>query len=312
MLASTLVVPAWGALGACKSADVPREATAAPARAREVTARIDAQPTLEGAGVRLRRSLGSSALPLLDPFLMLDEFSSENPDDYVAGFPAHPHRGFETVTYMLNGRMLHQDHLGHRGELRGGGAQWMTAGRGIVHSEMPRQQDGLMWGFQLWVNLPAAEKMTEPRYQDVSPERVPEVAPSTGARVRVVAGRVAGVEGPVAGIATRPLYLDVSLDAGASFAHELPAGHNAFVYVFDGEAEVGPPDGAGTRVAAGHLAVLGEGDTCLARAGERGARALLVAARPIGEPVVRYGPFVMNTREEIQEALRDFREGRLG
>jgi len=280
--------------------------------ARRVVRVIRGRETSDGAGVRLRRTLGGPELDHLDPFLLLDEFKSDDKDDYIAGFPDHPHRGFETVTYMLAGSMRHRDSRGNQGDLTAGSVQWMTAGRGIVHSEMPRQQDGLMWGFQLWVNLPAAEKMTEPRYQDVSPERVPEVAPSTGARVRVVAGRVAGVEGPVAGIATRPLYLDVSLDAGASFAHELPAGHNAFVYVFDGEAEVGPPDGAGTRVAAGHLAVLGEGDACLARAGERGARALLVAARPIGEPVVRYGPFVMNTREEIQEALRDFREGRLG
>jgi hypothetical protein len=281
-------------------------------RARRVVRVIRGRETSDGAGVRLRRTLGGPELDHLDPFLLLDEFKSDDKDDYIAGFPDHPHRGFETVTYMLAGSMRHRDSRGNQGDLTAGSVQWMTAGRGIVHSEMPRQQDGLMWGFQLWVNLPAAEKMTEPRYQDVSPDRVPEVVPSTGARVRVVAGRVAGVEGPVAGIVTRPLYLDVSLDAGASFAHELPAGHNAFAYVFDGEAEVGPPDEAGTRVAAGHLAVLGEGDACLARAGEHGARALLVAARPIGEPVVRYGPFVMNTREEIQEALRDFREGRLG
>jgi redox-sensitive bicupin YhaK (pirin superfamily) len=278
--------------------------------ARRVVRVIRGRETSEGAGVRLRRTLGGPEIDHLDPFLLLDEFKSEDRDDYIAGFPDHPHRGFETVTYMLAGSMRHRDSRGNEGDLTAGSVQWMTAGRGIVHSEMPRQERGLMWGFQLWVNLPAAEKMREPRYQDIPPERVPEVAPSRGVKVRLVAGRSAGVEGPVVGIVTGPLYLDVSLLAGAAFEQEVPAGHNAFAYVFEGEAEVGPSEGV-TRVAAGHLAVLGEGDACRIRAGERGARAVLAAGRPIGEPIVRYGPFVMNTREEILQAIADFREGRL-
>jgi hypothetical protein len=248
----------------------------------------------------------------LDPFLLLDEFKSEDKDDYIAGFPDHPHRGFETVTYMLAGAMEHQDSRGNRGELVGGGVQWMTAGRGIVHSEMPRQEDGLMWGFQLWVNLPASDKMRPPRYQDIPPERVPEVAATPTARVRVVAGRVGSVVGPVAGVVTEPLYLDVSLSAGGRFEQEVPAGHSAFAYVFEGEVAFDPADGGRPPVTAGHLAVFGEGDGVVARAGTAGARFLLVAAKPIGEPVARYGPFVMNTREEILQAIQDFRDGRLG
>ena len=279
--------------------------------ARRVVRVIRGRETSEGAGVRLRRTLGGPEIDHLDPFLLLDEFKSDDKDDYIAGFPDHPHRGFETVTYMLAGSMRHRDSRGNQGDLTAGSVQWMTAGRGIVHSEMPRQEHGLMWGFQLWVNLPAAEKMREPRYQDIPPERVPEVEPSRGVKVRVVAGRSGGVEGPVAGIVTGPLYLDVSLAAGASLEQEVPAGHNAFAYVFEGEAGIGPAEETPTRVAAGHLAVLGEGDACVARAGERGARALVVAARPIGEPVARHGPFVMNTREEILQAIADFREGRL-
>ena len=198
-------------------------------RARRVVRVIRGRETSDGAGVRLLRTLGGPELDHLDPFLLLDEFKSDDRDDYIAGFPDHPHRGFETVTYMLAGRMRHRDSRGNQGDLGPGSVQWMTAGRGLVHSEMPRQEDGLLWGFQLWVNLPSAEKMTEPRYQDIPPERVPVAEASPGATVRVVAGRVAGVEGPVGGIATRPLYLDVSLAAGAAFVQALPAGDNAFV-----------------------------------------------------------------------------------
>jgi redox-sensitive bicupin YhaK (pirin superfamily) len=262
--------------------------------------------------VRLRRSLGGPELDHLDPFLLLDEFRSDDSSDYIAGFPDHPHRGFETVTYMLAGAMLHRDSRGNQGELTGGSVQWMTAGRGIIHSEMPRQTEGLMWGFQLWVNLPASDKMLSPRYQDIAPERVPEVSTEEAARVRVVAGEAAGATGPVTGIVTEPLYLDVALDAGGRFTQPVPDGHNAFAYVFEGEVTFTGGDGPdGERVASGHLAVLAEGDAVEARAAQAPGRFLLVAARPLGEPVARHGPFVMNTREEIHQAVRDFQEGRL-
>ena len=274
--------------------------------ARPVTRVLTAQEASEGAGVRIRRTIGTPALDHLDPFLLLDEFKSDRAADYLAGFPDHPHRGFETVTYMLAGSMEHRDHKGNQGNLVAGSVQWMTAGRGIVHSEMPRQDHGLMWGFQLWVNLPARDKMREPRYQDVPPERIPEVE-ADGARVRVIAGQAAGATGPVAEVATRPLYLDVRVEPGRTYAQALPAGHSAFAYVFEGEAEIG--EGDARRVSAGQLAVLGEGDRFLARAGQGGARLLLVAAAPLREPIARYGPFVMNTREEIAQAFRDFQSG---
>jgi quercetin 2,3-dioxygenase len=277
--------------------------------AREVRAVIAAREVREGAGVLVRRSIGGRELDHLDPFLLLDEFRSDDAADYIAGFPDHPHRGFETVTYMLEGSMEHRDHAGNVGHLAPGSVQWMTAGRGIVHSEMPRQERGLMWGFQLWVNLPAAQKMTAPRYQDIPAERIPEVK-VPGGSVRVVAGEAEGVRGAVSGIATDPVYLDVRLEAGGSLDHALPAEHNAFVYVYEGTAHVG--DGAGRAVARGRLAVLGPGSRVRVSAPSAGARVLLVAARPLGEPIARYGPFVMNTREEIAQALTDFSEGRLG
>jgi len=277
---------------------------------RPVTRVVTAQEASEGAGVRIRRSIGTPELDHLDPFLLLDEFKSDRPSDYVAGFPDHPHRGFETVTYMLAGSMEHQDHKGNRGHLVAGSVQWMTAGRGIIHSEMPRQDHGLMWGFQLWVNLPARDKMQAPRYQDIGPERIPEVDGGGGVRVRVIAGERDGVTGPVSGVATNPLYLDVRIPAGGSFEQALPAAHNAFTYVFEGEAALGAGPGAdGRRVAAGQLAVLGEGERFAARAGSEGARLLLVAAATRREPVARYGPFVMNTQEELQKAFRDFQRG---
>jgi redox-sensitive bicupin YhaK (pirin superfamily) len=282
---------------------------------RRVTRTVRAQDTSDGAGVRLRRSLGGAQISSLDPFLLLDEFKSNQGDDYIAGFPDHPHRGFETVTYMLAGAMLHRDSRGNEGELTAGSVQWMTAGRGIIHSEMPRQTDGLMWGFQLWVNLPASDKMREPRYQDIPPGDVPEVRTEGGARVRVVAGEAVGVTGPVSGIVTEPLYLDVAVDSGSGFGQPVSEGHNVFVYVFEGEVELGFEDGSpGEQVSAGHLAVLGDGDEVQARTATAGGgtRFLLVAARPIGEPVARHGPFVMNTREEIHQAVRDFQEGRIG
>jgi redox-sensitive bicupin YhaK (pirin superfamily) len=275
---------------------------------RRVVRVVTGQPTTEGAGVRLTRLIGTRELDHLDPFLLLDEFKSDRPQDYVAGFPDHPHRGFETVTYMLAGSMRHEDHVGHRGELVAGSVQWMTAGRGIIHSEMPRQRDGLLWGFQLWVNLPARDKMTAPRYQDIPPEKVPEVGLAEGVRARVIAGEVAGVRGPVEGIVTRPLYLDVRMAPRSRVRVPLPSDHTAFAYVYEGQAALGP-EGEAQPVAAGRLAVLGEGEGVSAVAGQAGARFLLVAARPLREPIARYGPFVMNTREEIAQAVEDYRRG---
>ncbi|HMH48834.1 MAG TPA: pirin family protein [Candidatus Acidoferrum sp.] len=277
---------------------------------RSVAKIISGQPTSDGAGVRLTRMIGTSALEQLDPFLLLDEFKSDRADDYLAGFPDHPHRGFETVTYMLAGAMEHRDHAGNRGELVAGSVQWMTAGRGIVHSEMPRQRDGLMWGFQLWVNLPARDKMIAPRYQDIAPERIPEATLAAGVTARVIAGKVGGVVGPVEGIATEPLYLDVHLSPAAAVELPLTAGHNAFAYVYEGRATLGPASSA-RDVGAGQLAVLSDGDAIRAASGPDGARLLLLAARPLHEPISRYGPFVMNTREEIMQAVDDYRNGRL-
>jgi redox-sensitive bicupin YhaK (pirin superfamily) len=300
-------VPA-GALAACRIDDPRRlhPGAAGPPHPREVTNLVDAQPTVEGAGVRLRRSLGSRALPLLDPFLMLDEIHSDRPDDYLPGFPSHPHRGFETVTYVLEGAMEHRDSLGNHGHLGPGSAQWMTAGHGIVHSEMPQQDRGLMWGFQLWVNLPAANKMIRPRYQDIAPSRIVETTVGD-ASVRLVAGTIGKERGPVEGIVTAPEMLDVDLPARGSLRHPLPPTHTAFVYVIRGTAQIG---GARTAVGEGQLAVLGPGDD-LALRSERGARMLCLAGRPIGEPVARYGPFVMNSDEELRQAVDDYRAGRL-
>jgi redox-sensitive bicupin YhaK (pirin superfamily) len=276
---------------------------------RRVIKVVEGQPTSEGAGVRLTRMIGTPELDHLDPFLLLDEFKSDRADDYLAGFPDHPHRGFETVTYMLAGSMLHQDHVGNRGELVPGSVQWMTAGRGIIHSEMPRQKDGLMWGFQLWVNLPARDKMTAPRYQDIAPGKIPEVGLAAGVRVRVLAGEVGGVHGPVEGIVTQPLYLDVHMDRGGRAELAVEPGHNAFVYVYEGRTTLGT-DG-GREVTAGQLAILGDGARLTAATAAAPARFLLLAARPLREPVARYGPFVMNTREEIVQAVEDYRQGRL-
>jgi redox-sensitive bicupin YhaK (pirin superfamily) len=273
---------------------------------RHITRRIHGTDTSDGAGVKLKRVIGQPGLDMLDPFLLLDEFRSDSAGDYIAGFPEHPHRGFETVTYMLAGHMQHQDNHGNRGDLTPGSVQWMTAGRGILHSEMPQQENGLMWGFQLWVNLPAQDKMTAPRYQDIGPERIPTVHPADGVTVKVIAGELAGATGPVEGIATAPVYLDIALEPGAQVAIPLPAGHHAFAYVFDGsEAEV-----AGERLGRSELAVLSDGDRLRLAGRDAPARVLLVAGRPLDEPVARYGPFVMNTPEQIHEAIADFRAGR--
>ena len=275
--------------------------------ARSVTSVIRGTPTSDGAGVRLTRVIGGPVLPDLDPFLLLDEFGSDSPDDYIAGFPDHPHRGFETVTYMLDGRMRHRDNQGNSGLLGPGSIQWMTAGRGIVHSEMPEQEEGLMRGFQLWVNLPASDKMTEPRYQDIASKDIPEVELGSGARVRVLSGQFDEVTGPVAGVAVQPLYLDIELPAAASLSPALPELHTAFLYVFEGSLVAGA---AKEAVNKHELAVLGEGTEVPLVSGDDGARMILVAGKSIGEPVARYGPFVMNTREELQQAFEDFSAGR--
>ena len=277
--------------------------------ARRVERLVRGQAASDGAGVKLTRVIGSRDLPDLDPFLLLDEFRSDDPSDYIAGFPAHPHRGFETVTYMLAGRMRHGDNQGNQGLLGPGSVQWMTAGRGIVHSEMPEQENGLMWGFQLWVNLPARDKLTAPRYQDIAPERIPEVN-VPGGSVRVIAGEWGGARGPVEAPATEPVYLDVRLQDDARWEAKLPDTHNAFVYVYDGAILVGEGDQA-RRVSRGELGVLGYGDAFRGRAAAGAARFIVVAGRPLGEPVARYGPFVMNTEAEIRQALADLQAGRL-
>jgi redox-sensitive bicupin YhaK (pirin superfamily) len=276
---------------------------------RRVVTTVRGMPASDGAGVRLNRLIGQPALDMLDPFLMLDEFRSDQASDYLAGFPDHPHRGFETVTYMLAGNMRHGDNQGNSGKLRAGSVQWMTAGRGIVHSEMPEQEDGLMWGFQLWVNLPAKDKMTAPRYQDIAPERVARLDPAEGVELRLLTGRIGEVEGPVTDIATAPLYVDVRLQAGAQWIATLPESHNAFVYVYEGEATVGDAESART-LPRGELGVLSHGETLRLAAGEGPTRLILVAGKPLNEPVAKYGPFVMNTPEQIVAAIRDYQSGR--
>jgi hypothetical protein len=278
------------------------------AQQRSIIGIVPSQETSDGAGVRLKRSVGSQKLSELDPFLLLDEFGSEDGADYIAGFPDHPHRGFETVTYMLDGLMKHEDHKGNAGILRPGGAQWMTAGRGIIHSEMPQQEDGLMRGFQLWVNLPAAEKMCEPRYQNLEPTEIPEVTTDDGVRIRVIAGEALGVEGAVDGIAVKPLYLDIAIPEGGRYRQPVPLGHTAFAYAFEGTADIGGDDQV--SLLSGCLAVLGDGDTVEIAARDGAARLILVAGQPLHEPIVRYGPFVMNSREEIVQAFRDYEAGR--
>jgi len=276
---------------------------------RVVAHKLRGQPTSDGAGVRMTRVIGTPRLDHFDPFLLLDEFRSDDPNDYIAGFPDHPHRGFETVTYMLAGRMKHGDNQGNTGLLGPGSVQWMTAGRGIVHSEFPQQVEGLMWGFQLWVNLPASDKMTAPRYQDIQGEEIPEVELNERVRGRVIVGSLAGVSGPVTNVATAPIYYDLHFDAGGEQVVPVPPEHNVFIYVYEGNARVGPEANANT-VQRGELALLSHGATIEIRATEP-CRLILVGGRPLGEPIARYGPFVMNTSEEIHQAFEDYRSGRL-
>lgn len=293
-------------------------------RPRAVERLVQGQATSDGAGVKLLRVLTQPLQRRLDPFLMLDAFGTENPGDYIGGFPDHPHRGFETITYMLQGRMRHRDSAGNEGLLVPGGVQWMTAGRGVIHSEMPEQQDGAMEGFQLWLNLPGARKMCEPWYRDIAPDEVPEWR-GDGATVRVIAGHSQGVAGAVQREATEPLYLDLHLEPGTRFEQPLPAGHNALLYVYRGTLAVGE-DGAATEVRTRRMAILAnprfgapadsapDGVVLRAATGDADggpARAILVAGRPLNEPIAQYGPFVMNTNEELFQAVEDFRAGRL-
>ncbi len=281
---------------------------------RQLQRVIQSIPTSDGGGVKLRRSLGQSGFMRLDPFLMLDEFSSEIADDYVAGFPAHPHRGFETVTYMLDGHMLHQDHLGNKGHLKSGGAQWMTAGRGIIHSEMPQQESGRMRGFQLWINLPANEKMKPAGYLDIQSEDIPLVHLVNGSTVKVIAGTAnldgKSVAGPIQGLTTAPLFLDVHLPVGQTFSQLIPEGHNAFIYPYEGNVKIGAENEL-RLLEAQTAGVLSNGDCVEVRAESSSTAFLLLAARPLLEPVVQYGPFVMNTREEIEQAITDYQNGQL-
>jgi quercetin 2,3-dioxygenase len=289
------------------------------AKAEAVTPRgvarvVRGMPTSDGAGVKLTRVIGQPQLPDLDPFLMLDEFGTDNPGDYIAGFPSHPHRGFETVTYMLDGRMRHKDNHGHEGVLVPGSVQWMTAGRGIVHSEMPEQQEGRMRGFQLWINLPAKDKMTAPKYQEFGPEKIPVANIDKGVSVKVIAGRVGDTVGPISQPATDPTYLDVALEAGASFTHAVPSDHSAFLYVYEGSVRVGSGESAAT-LDTHQLAVLDRGAEIRLEgreppAGSHVSRAIIVAGRPLKEPVAKYGPFVMNTRDELMQAFQDFQSGK--
>ena len=273
---------------------------------RPVERLVAGQATSDGAGVKLTRVLTQDLQRRLDPFLMLDAFGSDSADDYIAGFPDHPHRGFETVTYMLAGRMRHRDSAGHEGLLQDGGVQWMTAGRGVIHSELPEQEEGRMEGFQLWLNLPAKDKLCPPWYRDIQSAEVPEWH-GTGVIARVIAGETHGVAGAMQREGTQPLYLDLHLDAGTAFEQPLPEGHNAFVYVYRGALSIG-----GQAVPLQRMAILANrGDGVALQAGAEGARAILVAGRPLREPIVQYGPFVMNTKEEIYAAVEDYRTGRL-
>ena len=279
---------------------------------RKLTAVIESVPASDGAGVKLRRSLGAGRDLRIDPFLMLDEFYSDDPEDYLAGFPSHPHRGFETVTYMLDGHMRHEDSFGNQGDLGPGDVQWMTAAHGIIHSEMPQQTEGRMRGFQLWINLPAREKMKPAAYRDVPAREIPTAELEGGGEARVIAGSLRQgavvTAGPIQGPATEPVYLDLRLPPGARARIPLPATHNAFLYAYEGTASVGDAAELLPLRAAG---VLSAGETVEITAREQGARLLLVAGRPIGEPIVQYGPFVMNTREEIEQAIADYQRGRL-
>lgn len=284
--------------------------SASNSHSRNVEQLVNGIPTSEGAGVSLLRVLTQNLQRRLDPFLMLDEFRSDDPRDYIAGFPNHPHRGFQTVTYMLAGRMRHRDSAGNEGLLSAGGVQWMNAGRGLIHSEMPEQEDGLMHGFQLWINLPSGRKMSEPGYRDIPSSEIPEFTTHSGVRVKVIAGETSGVRGAVQEADTEPLYLDVNFEPGQSWSFSVPQGHNAFLYVYDGSLLAGEQQ---TRVNAQQMAVLSNEPEAsgLSLHAKEHASALLLTGKPLREDIVQWGPFVMNTREEVEQALADYRDGRL-
>jgi hypothetical protein len=268
---------------------------------------IAGEPTSDGAGVKLTRVLAQPLQRRLDPFLMLDAFGTDNPQDYIGGFPDHPHRGFETITYMIAGRMRHRDSAGHEGLLQNGGVQWMTAGRGVIHSELPEQEDGRMEGFQLWLNLAAKDKMRAPWYRDIQSAEIPEFTTADGVKVRVIAGHSHGIDGAMQREVTEPLYLDLEIPAGVMFTQALPASHNAFVYVYRGELEIGD-----ARVPLQRMAILktnADSDGVVLKAAVP-TRALLIAGKPLGEPIAQHGPFVMNTNDEIFQAVRDYQSGK--
>jgi redox-sensitive bicupin YhaK (pirin superfamily) len=276
------------------------------ARPRTVERLVEGQRTSDGAGVKLTRVLTQPLQQRLDPFLMLDAFGTDDPQDYIGGFPDHPHRGFETITYMIAGRMRHRDSAGHEGLLRDGGVQWMIAGRGVIHSELPEQENGRMEGFQLWLNLPARDKMAKPWYRDIQSDEIPELTTAQGVRVRVIAGRSHGIDGAVQRAGTEPLYLDLEIPAGAVFSQALPPSHNAFVYVYRGEVQV-----AGTSVPAQRMAILANDENAegVEVRAVSASRALLIAGQPLREPIAQYGPFVMNTNDEIFQAVTDYQSG---
>ena len=286
-----------------------RKASSPVATSRTVERLVTGQATSDGAGVKLNRVLTQNLRHRLDPFLMLDAFGSDKPDDYIAGFPDHPHRGFETVTYMIAGRMLHRDSAGHEGLLQNGGVQWMTAGKGVIHSEIPQQDDGVMEGFQLWLNLHSSEKMKAPWYRDFQNDQLPKLRTPEGVDVTVIAGESHGVQGAVTREITQPLYLDVHMHRDSRFEQTLPADHNAFVYVYRGEVHIGSQAVPEQRMAILANTLQADGVVIESSAA---AQFILVSGKPLKEPIVQYGPFVMNSQQEIYQALADFRDGRLG
>lgn len=279
---------------------------------RQLQQILQGQETSDGAGVRIKRTLGQHQHARFDPFLMLDEFGSSSADDYIAGFPAHPHRGFETVTYMLDGHMLHEDHMGNKGHLRNGDVQWMTAGRGIIHSEMPQQESGLMRGFQLWLNLPAAEKMKPAHYRDIPSVDIPVVNLPNGGCIKVIANSALingeTIEGPIQGLTTEAIYWDIHLPEQAEFNHAIPEEHNTFLYVYEGDVAIGEDK---RKLTKGNAGLLSKGDQLRVQALKADTRFLVISGKPIKEPIVQYGPFVMNTTEEIEQAIQDYRAGAL-
>lgn len=277
---------------------------------RELARIIQGRETSDGAGVRIKRSIGQDQQARLDPFLMLDEFGSQSVDDYIAGFPSHPHRGFETVTYMLEGHMLHQDHLGNKGHLRNGDVQWMTAGKGIIHSEMPQQEEGVMRGFQLWINLPAAEKMKPAHYRDIPNKDIPVAKLPTGGSIKVIANQAKIgdqiVEGPIQGLTTEAIYWDLHLPKDNVFTHAIPDNHHSMIYVYEGSVAIGDQQ---RLLKKGNAGVLTAGDQLSVKAAEEGTRFLVLSGKPLQETVAQYGPFVMNTSDEIEQAIQDYRAG---